>query len=123
MCSIVPEYILADIVNAGKAPEHVIHACQSTIEETKSLRNVRVQRGPEIPPSEGQRPLEGIIPSYIHESLARHAPTEEQRDASARTLAQDTERRAVKGAARHLSRMVYNANLFRTKTIAFLATT
>lgn len=65
-CCIVPEYLLKTIVEKGETPQHVIHACQSTLENSKHLQSFRVEA---IVSAQRQSPSEGIIPPYIHEQL------------------------------------------------------
>jgi Zn-dependent metalloprotease len=109
ICCIVPEHVLEKIVEMGQAPEHVINACQSTIDKTKELHNIRIARGQSLLASQGQQPSEGIIPPYIHERIAQHAVTEDQRDSFLRTFTHDTENPLAAGTVRHLNRTVYNA--------------
>ncbi|GAB1199971.1 hypothetical protein APSETT444_009331 [Aspergillus pseudonomiae] len=99
------------IIETGQAPQHVINACQSTIDKTRELQTIRIQHGQSLLSVHGQQqPSEGIIPPYILETIARHAVTEEQRDSSIYRLAHDTEHRVVAGTVRHLFRTVYNAH-------------
>ncbi|GAB1209727.1 hypothetical protein APSETT445_008508 [Aspergillus pseudonomiae] len=111
ICCIIPEHVHQKIIETGQAPQHVINACQSTIDKTRELQTIRIQHGQSLLSVHGQQqPSEGIIPPYILETIARHAVTEEQRDSSIYRLAHDTEHRVVAGTVRHLFRTVYNAH-------------
>ena len=109
LCAIVPQYVLEGIIEKGLAPQPIINRCQSTIEKTKQLQDVREAQGQSIAAVQQQQPSQGIIPPYILESIARNAVTEQQREAARHTLAQRTEHRIAAGRVRHLNRTVYDA--------------
>ncbi|KAL5357961.1 hypothetical protein BJX96DRAFT_182527 [Aspergillus floccosus] len=93
LCAIIPQYVLERIVENGLAPQHVINRCQSTIDKTKQLQDIRGQHVQSIAAAQQQQTSQGIIPPYILESLARNAATEQQREAARRTLALRTKHR------------------------------
>jgi len=105
-CCIIPEHLLNTIVEKGMAPQHVVHACQSTLEKTKLLQSSRVEA---IASAQRQPPSEGIIPPYIHETIARTAATAEEREAALSTLTRDAKHRTVARPTRQLNRTVYNS--------------
>jgi hypothetical protein len=80
LCSIVPDHVLEGIVEKGEAPQAVIDACQSTLDKTRELRDARIEHGQSLASIVGQAPSQGIIPSYIHEAIARQAAIEGQCD-------------------------------------------
>jgi Zn-dependent metalloprotease len=108
-CGIIPEYILKGIIEKGLAPQHIINRCQSTIEKTKQLQDVREGHRQRIVAVLQEQTSQGIIPPYILESLARNAATEQQREAARHTLAHSTEHRIAAGPVRQLNRTVYDA--------------
>ncbi|KAJ5150899.1 uncharacterized protein N7482_010151 [Penicillium canariense] len=110
MCCIVPEHVLERAVEARQVPQHILNACQSTLEKTRELQNTRVAHGRHLLFGQEQQPSEGIVPPYIHEIIARQAVTEEQRDSSLSTVAHDTKYRVVAGKIRRLNRTIYNAH-------------
>ncbi|KAJ5603746.1 hypothetical protein N7537_006702 [Penicillium hordei] len=93
ICSIVPDHILESIVEKGEAPPHVIDSCQATIAKTRELRDARIEHGQSVASIVGQEPPQGIIPSYIHEAIARYAASQGQ----------------FSGAVKNLNRTVYHA--------------
>lgn len=105
-CCIIPGYLLNTIVEKGTAPQHVVHACQSTLEKTKLLQSSRVEA---IASAQRQQPPEGIIPPYIHETIARTAATVEEREAALFTLTRDAKHHTVARPMRQLNRTVYNS--------------
>jgi Zn-dependent metalloprotease len=109
LCGIIPEYVLEGIIEKGLAPQHTIHRCQSTLEKTKQLQDVREHHRQSIAAAQPQQTSQGIIPPYILETLARHAATEQQREAARHTLAYSTKHRTVAGRVRQLNRTVYDA--------------
>jgi Zn-dependent metalloprotease len=109
LCAIIPEYVLQSIIEKGLAPQHVINRCQSTIEKTKQLQDVRISHRQSIAAAQRQQTSQGIIPPYILESLSRNAATEQQRDAARHTLAHSTKHRTDVASTRHLNRTVYDA--------------
>src|SRR4051794_19261063 len=48
LCAIVPQYVLEGIIEKGLAPQPIINRCQSTIEKTKQLQDVREAQGQSI---------------------------------------------------------------------------
>lgn len=110
ICCIVPEYILHAIIEKQEAPEHIIGACRSNIETTKRLHDARIQKGQSITSAQLQQAAEGIVPPYIHENIARHAATAEQRETFLRTLEHDTKFRAAAEAVHHLERTIYDVH-------------
>ncbi|KAF2280036.1 zincin [Westerdykella ornata] len=55
ICCVVPEYILRAVVEKGEAPEHIISACQSTIDNTRRLQDARIQHGQSIVSAQQQQ--------------------------------------------------------------------
>jgi Zn-dependent metalloprotease len=106
---IIPEYVLQSIVQSGLAPQHVINRCQSTIDKTTQLQDVRVSHGQSIGAAQRQQTSPGIIPPYILESLSRNAATEQQREAARHTLAHRAKHRSDTKPTRHLNRTIYDA--------------
>ncbi|KXG50762.1 Peptidase M4 [Penicillium griseofulvum] len=109
LCAIVPEYVLEGIIEKGLAPQDTIHRCQSTLEKTKQLQDVRERHRHSIAAAQPQQTTQGIVPPYILEALARNAATEQQREAAGHTLAYSTKHRTVAGRVRQLNRTVYDA--------------
>ncbi|KAJ5984542.1 hypothetical protein N7481_006641 [Penicillium waksmanii] len=109
VCCIVPEHVLQNILDVGEAQQHVLDACRSTIDQTKELHNTRIEHKQSLLAEQERPTFEGIIPSYIFETIAREASKEEQRNSSLHTMAHDTKQHAVTGALRHLNRTVYDA--------------
>ncbi|KAF4230024.1 hypothetical protein CNMCM8980_006003 [Aspergillus fumigatiaffinis] len=109
LCGIIPEYVLQGIIEKGLAPQHIINQCQSTIEKTKQLQDVRVQHRQSIATAQQQQTPHGIIPPFILESLAQNAATEQQREAARHTLAHRAKHRTVAGPVHQLNRTVYDA--------------
>ncbi|KAJ5901532.1 hypothetical protein N7495_002060 [Penicillium taxi] len=108
-CTIIPKYVLEGIIEKGLAPQNIINRCQSTIEQTDQLHNVRGSFRQSIAAAQQQQTSQGIIPPYILESISRNAVDEQQREAARHTLAHRTEARAVAGNVRRLYRTVYDA--------------
>jgi Zn-dependent metalloprotease len=109
VCGIIPEYILQDIIQKGLAPQHAVNRCQSTIDKTKQLQDIRISHGQSIAAAQRQPTPQGIVPSYILESLSQTAATEQQREAARRTLAHRAKHRTDTWPTRHLDRTVYDA--------------
>ncbi|CAG8063461.1 unnamed protein product [Penicillium nalgiovense] len=109
LCGIIPEYVLESIIGKGLAPQHVVNRCQSTIEKTKQLQEVRERHRQSITAAQPQQTSQGIIPPYILETLARNAATEQQRETARHALAYSTKHRTVAGRVRQLNRTVYDA--------------
>jgi hypothetical protein len=80
VCCIIPEHVLQDIIEVGQAPQHVLDACQSTINQTKELHNTRIELKQSLLAGQERPTFEGIIPSYIFETIAQEAAKEEQRN-------------------------------------------
>jgi hypothetical protein len=91
VCGVIPEYVLQGIIQKGLAPQHVINGCQSTIEKTKQLQDVRISHRESIAATQQQQTSQGIIPPYILESIAQNAVAKQQREAAHHTLAHRTE--------------------------------
>ncbi|KAJ5499311.1 Peptidase M4 C-terminal [Penicillium expansum] len=109
LCGIIPEYVLEGIIEKGLAPQDTIRRCQSTLEKTKQLQDVRERHRQSIAAAQPQQTSQGIIPPYILETLARNAATEQQREAARHTLAYSAKHRTVAGRVRQLNRTVYDA--------------
>jgi Zn-dependent metalloprotease len=109
LCTIIPQYVLEGIIEKGLAPQHIINRCQSTIEKTKQLHDIRGRHVPSIVVAQQQQTSQGIIPTYVLESRARNATTEQQREATRHTLAHSTKHRTAAGRVRQLHRTVYDA--------------
>lgn len=108
-CCIVPKHVLQDIIDVGEAQKHVLDACRSTIDQTKELHNNRIEHKQSLLGDQERPAFEGIIPSYIFETIAREATKEEQRNLSLHMLAHETNQHVVTGALRHLNRTVHDA--------------
>jgi hypothetical protein len=65
LCGIIPEYVLQGIIEKGSAPRHIINRCQSTLEKTKQLQDVRIQHRQSIAAAQQQQPCQGIRPPFI----------------------------------------------------------
>ncbi|GFF34169.1 hypothetical protein IFM51744_02358 [Aspergillus udagawae] len=113
VCGIIPEYLLRGIIQKGLAPQHVINRCQSTIDKTKQLQDVRISHRQGIAAARRQQTSLGIVPPYILESLSRNAATEQQREAARHTLAHRAKHRTDTKPTRHLDRTVYDAQTSR----------
>ncbi len=110
LCCIVPEHILHGIVQKGKAPQHIINACRSTIDKTTKIQDARVQQGQSIASARQQHVTQGIVPPFIHNAIARHAVTAEQHEVSTRTLEHDAKLRTAASRLPHLQRTIYDAH-------------
>jgi len=55
LCCIVPEHVLRAIVEKGEAPQHIIEACQSTIDKTRQIQDARIQHGQGIASAQQQQ--------------------------------------------------------------------
>ena len=60
-CFLIPEHVLQAVVDKAKAPQHVLDACQSTIDKTGQIRDARIQLGHEIVPDRQQLIADGIV--------------------------------------------------------------
>ncbi|KAJ6013154.1 Peptidase M4 [Penicillium canescens] len=109
LCAILPQYVLEGIIEKGVAPQDIVNRCQSTIEKTKHLRDVREHHGQTIVALPQQQNFQGIIPPYILELIARNAGTEQQREAASHTLEHRAKYRIAAGRVRQLHRTVYDA--------------
>ncbi|KAF4232224.1 hypothetical protein CNMCM6805_010060 [Aspergillus fumigatiaffinis] len=63
-CGIIPEYVLQGIIEKRLAPQHVINRCQSTIEQTKQLQDVRIQHRESIAAAQQQQTSQVTEPVY-----------------------------------------------------------
>lgn len=105
-CCIIPEFILNEIIQKGRAPQSVVNSCQSTIEKTNLLKSSRVRA---IASTQRPASFESIIPPYLHEEIARNAATAEQREAALSELARDAKHHTVAEPPRQLKRTVYDS--------------
>lgn len=97
----------------GKASPNVIDACRSTITRTGQLRAARSAyvvgaAHSHRRPQAAQAPIaQGIIPSYIHETISERSEGE-SRETSLRTMGHDAKFRSVR-EKKKLSRKIYDA--------------
>lgn len=100
-------------MEARQAPQHILNACQTTIEKNK-----RTTQYPRVSSTAGisclarsnKQPSEVSFRLYVHEIIAWQAATEEQRDSSLHTLAHDSKYRVLAGIIRYVNRTIYNAH-------------